>query len=76
MQVRMEEQVLSPGVQQGREANLRTQTSGIGGKSQQGRRGRVEEQIIEATLIVQEQGMQQIGNREDDVEVRDGQQTL
>ena len=46
--------------------------SGIGGKGQQGSGGRVEEQVIEATLIVQEQRMEQIGNGKDDVEVRDG----
>src|SRR5260370_751339 len=53
MQVGMEEQVLPPGVQQRRDADLGAESLGVRGQGEQGRRGGPEEQVVEPPLVAQ-----------------------
>ena len=48
----MEQQVLSPGVQNADHADLRAQVFGIGGDFQQGLRAGGEQQVVEQTRVL------------------------
>jgi hypothetical protein len=76
MQMGMKQQVLSPGVQDGRDTNLRPQPFWIGSQREQGLGGRAKEQVIEPSGMVQHQGIQGRRQGEDDVEIFHGQQSL
>ena len=71
MKVRVEPQVLAPGMQDRGDADLGAESVGIGCQSQE-RCGRgSKQQIVEPALIVQHQRPQEVRQREDDVEVAD-----
>ena len=72
----MKQQVLPPGVQEGRDADVRPQSFAVGGQREQGLRSRVKEQVVQPTGMVQHQRMQGRRQREDDVEVFHGQQSF
>lgn len=72
--VRVMEQVLAPGMKEGKEADPGAEVLGIGGDGQQRLRTGVEQKLVEAGLVLQRQRVELLGNREDDVEVFDGQQ--
>jgi hypothetical protein len=65
------EQDLAPGVKDGKKADVRTEMLGICGDGEQGLRGGMEEQAVAQTLVLQRDRRQFVGEREDDVEVRD-----
>ena len=65
------EQGLAPGVKNGQEADVCTEVLGILGDGEQGLRGGMEEQAVAQTLVLQGDGRQLVGEREDDVKVRD-----
>lgn len=65
-------EVLRPGVQNGSEANISAEVLRVSGDRQQGLRGGMEEQVIEAFLIAENEGAQGIGKRENDMEMGNG----
>jgi hypothetical protein len=67
-------QGLAPRVENRGNADVSAQVLGITGKLLQGLGGSLEEQVIEAPLIDADQGIELMGQREDDVEVRNRQQ--
>ena len=72
MQVRMEQQVLTPTVQHGKETDLCAEMFGVGGDLEQGLGSGVEQQVVEDLLVDQGQMREMMGQREDDVDIRDG----
>src|SRR5215831_12991221 len=74
MQVRMEQQVLTPTVQHGKEADLSAEMFGIRRNLEQGLGGGVEQKIVEDLLVDQGQTPEMMRDREDDVNIRDRQQ--
>lgn len=76
VQMGMQPQILAPGMQHCREADLRAQAFRIGRQLQQGLCGGLKQQIIHYPLIPQRQRMQLLGQRKDDVEVWHRQQPL
>jgi hypothetical protein len=60
-------------VQNGQDADLGTEVLGIGGDLQQGLRGGVEENSVDHPRILQSDGADQFRDREDHVEILDGQ---
>lgn len=74
VQMRVEEQELGPGVQDGGEADLGTQAAA--GDLRQGLGDRGEEQVVGDPGGGAEEVVQVGGYREDDMEVRDGQQIV
>jgi len=76
MQMGMKQQVLSPGVQDGRDTDLRPQALRIGGQSEQALRSRAKEQVVEPSGMVQHQGIHGRRQGENDVEVFHRQQAL
>src|SRR5450759_2241692 len=71
----MVEQVLSPGVQDGEEADCRVQMLGVSGDGQKSPRGGAEEDLVEGPLVLQGDGSQKlVGDGEDHVEVGNRQQ--
>jgi hypothetical protein len=69
MQVGMMEQVLTPGVEHGEKANLRTQMLGISGDGEQGLRRGLEQDAIQLSLVVIGDGGNLFWYGEDHVEV-------
>jgi len=67
MQMRMEQQVLPPTVQHGKEADLCAEMIRIGGNLEQSLGGSVEQQVIEDLLVDQGQMREMMRHREDDV---------
>jgi hypothetical protein len=63
-------ELLAPGVQDGQEAKLRTQMLGIARNVQQCLRHALKEEAIEHTRVLQGQGTQRVGEREDHMDVR------
>ena len=57
MNVRMVQQVLSPGVQHTKEANLRAQMLRIGGDGAQRLRRRPEQDIVDHGLVLERDGV-------------------
>ena len=70
----MELKVLAPGVQHGQHAGLGTQVLGIGGHLEQGLGGGPQEQVVDDPRIGQCDRVEGIREREDDMEVRHGEQ--
>lgn len=65
-------EVLCPGVQNGSEANISAEVLGVSSNREQGPRGCMKEQVIEAFLIAENEGAQGIGKRENDMEMGNG----
>ena len=70
----MKQQILSPGVQDGEEAELCAEMLRIGADGEQGFRGGAEQNAVENVLVVEGEFGNLFGQREDDVKVFDGQQ--
>ena len=67
--VRVVQQILSPGVQHTQEADLRAQMVWIGGDLTQGVRRRPEQDIVDNGLVLEGDDLDLLGHREHDVEV-------
>ena len=76
VEMRMQSQVLSPGVQNAEEADLGSEVLGVGGNLKHGLGGGAEEQIIEQPWIALTERVQLVGQGKDDVEVRYAEQVL
>lgn len=76
VEMRMQSQVLSPGVQDAEEADLGSEVLGVGGNLKHGLGGGAEEQIIEQPWIALTERVQLVGQGKDDVEVRYAEQVL
>ena len=74
MDMRVEEKVLRPGVENGGEADLGSQVFRIGGDGPKGGRDGLEEEVVNDLLVVEGEGAEGVGKREDEVEVRDRQE--
>src|SRR5208337_5675644 len=71
--VGMQEQVLSPGVERADDAYLRSQVFGIGGDFEQSLSAGGEQQVVEQSWIFQGQQVKFMRHREHDVEIAGGQ---
>src|SRR5271167_1271614 len=69
MNMRMVQQILSPGVQHAEEADFRTEMLRIGGDGVQRLRRRPEQDIIDQGLVLERNGGDQVRNGEHDMEV-------
>ena len=76
VEMRMQSQVLPPGVQDAEEADLGSEVLGVGGNLKHGLSGGAEEQIIEQPWIALTERVQLVGQGKDDVEVRYAEQVL
>jgi hypothetical protein len=65
----MKQQVLPPGVQDSRNADLRSKPSAVAGQGQQGLGGGLKEQVVQSAGVVEHEGVQGGGQGEDHVEV-------
>ncbi len=72
--VRMVHQVRAPGVQDGRDAGLRPEMPFVTGNRQQCFCDTLEHQIVDGLFVLIRDCAQRLGQREDDVEVRDRQE--
>ncbi len=72
----MVHQVLSPSVQDRDESDLRAKMLPGFRELGQGFRNRFKQDAVEGFLIPEDEGIQKIGDGEDDVEVRDGKQVF
>src|SRR3989441_5400787 len=72
--VGMQKQVLSPGVQDADHADLCAQVFAIDSDLQQGLRAGGEQQVVEQTRVLQRQHIEFVGHSEYDMEVTDGQE--
>src|ERR1022692_705540 len=70
----MKMQVLPPAMQHREEAEFHAQAFGIAGNGEQGLGGGAEEDIVDDLLVVERDGGDGLGEREDHVEVLCGQQ--
>jgi hypothetical protein len=66
--------VLSPSVEHTKKADICTQMFWIAGKFEQRRCTSSEQQIVKQSLVLQHERREFVGQGEDDVKVRDGQQ--
>lgn len=71
MEMRMEQQVLTPTVQHGQETDVCAEMLGVGGDLEQGLGRGVEQQVVEDLLVDQGQLREMMRHREDDVDIRD-----
>ena len=76
VEMRMQSEVLSPGVQDAEEADLGSEVLGVGGNLKHGLGGGAEEQIIEQPWIALTERVQLVGQGKDDVEIRYAEQVL
>ena len=76
MDVGVKQQILAPGVEDRKESDLRSKMFGIGGDLRQSLSNRSEQQVVEFFRILPDQRVEQMGQREHDVEVTGGQQFL
>jgi hypothetical protein len=74
MDMRVEEEVLCPGVEDGGEADLGSQMFRIGRDGPKSGRDGLEEEVVNDLLVVEGEGAEGVGKCEDDVEVRDRQE--
>ena len=74
MDVGMQKQVLSPGVQDADHADLCAQVFAIDSDLQQGLRAGGEQQVVEQTRVLQRQHIEFVGHSEHDMEVTGGQE--
>ena len=65
---------LIPGVKDAEESDLRAEVLGIAGSFEQRRGTAAEEQVIEQALVLEDESGELVGQGEDDMEVRHGQQ--
>jgi hypothetical protein len=72
--MRMEMEILSPGVEDGEEADLRAQMFGISRDGEESLRDGAEEEIVEGVLVVQGDARDLFGEGEDDVEIFGGEE--
>ena len=72
--VRVQEQVLPPGMQNADQADFRAGVFGVGCHLQQGLCAGVEQQIVKQALVIQRQHVEFVGDREDDMEIAGSQQ--
>jgi hypothetical protein len=71
MQMRVMEEILPPGMQDGEKANLRTQVLGVSGNGAQRLAHRSEQNIVDELLILVGDRSDWLWDRKDDVEVAD-----
>ena len=71
--MRVQTQVLSPGVQDCEEADLGAEMLGIARDGQQGLRGDAEQHPVDLLLVIESEGGNLSRQREYDVEIRDRQ---
>ena len=76
VEMRMQTQVLSPGVQNAEEADLGSEVLGVGRNFEHGLSAGAEEQIVEQPWIALTERVQLVGQGKDDVEVGDAKQIL
>ena len=72
MEMRVEEKVLSPSVQNGGKPDLRSQVFGIGGDGEKGSRGCLKEEVIDDTPVLKGKRLKMVWQGENDMKVRDG----
>ena len=72
--MRMSEQVLAPGMQDGQESDFSPQMFRIGGYLQQGLRTGAEQEVIEDLLVLQRQLAELVRQGEDNVDIGDRQE--
>ena len=76
VEMRMQSQVLSPGVQNAEEADLGSEVLGVGRNFEHGLSAGAEEQIVEQPWIALTERIQLMGQGKDDVEVGHAEQIL
>jgi hypothetical protein len=76
VEMRMQSQVLSPGMQNAEEADFGSEVLGVGRNFKHGLRAGAEEQIVEQPWIALAERVQLVGQGEDDVEVGYAEQIL
>ncbi len=76
VEMRMQSQVLSPGVQNAEEADLGSEVLGVGRNFEHGLSAGAEEQIVEQPWIALTERVQLVGQGKDDVEVGHAEQIL
>ena len=76
VEMRMQSQVLSPGVQNAEEADLGSEVLGVGRNFEHGLSAGAEEQIVEQPWIALAERVQLVGQGKDDVEVGHAEQIL
>jgi hypothetical protein len=69
MEMGMKEQVLSPAMEYGEEADLRSQMLGIGSDGRQGLGSGSEEYAVDEIFVLVSDGSNLFGNREDDMKI-------
>ena len=74
VEVGMVVHLLAPGVEQGQEADASPEVPGVDGDFQEGMGGRLEEEAVDGSTVLQGQRSQESGQREDDVGVGDGKE--
>ena len=74
MDVGMMLEVLSPTMEHAEEPYVRAEVFGVAGKFEQRSGTGAKEQVIKQTLVLQDESGELVGQGEDDVEVRHGQQ--
>ncbi len=74
MQMRVMQQVLSPGMQNGEEAKAGSEMFRVAGNGEQGFGGGVEKDVVDRLFVVKGDLGDRLGNRENDVEVGHRQQ--
>jgi hypothetical protein len=74
MQVRMQMQILAPGVEYGKEADGRSEMLGIGCDGEQSFGSSAEQSVVNLLGILKSQASQFLRESKHDVEVRDGQE--
>ena len=67
MQMRVMQQVLSPGVEDGEEAEVNAEVFRVPGDGEQGFRGGLEQEVVDDLLIVESESGDFFGQSEDDV---------
>ena len=76
VEMRVQSQVLSPGVQNAEEADLGSEVLGVGRNFEHGLSAGAEEQIVEQPWIALTERVQLVGQGKDDVEVGHAEQIL
>ena len=66
--------VLSPGMEHAEESDIRSQMLRVASQFEHRRGAGAEEQIVEQPLVLEDKSRERVGQSEDDVEVRNGQQ--
>lgn len=74
--MRVSEQVLAPGMQDGEESDLGAQVLGIGGHLEKGFRTSAEQEVIEDLFVLQHQWRELMRQGEDNVDIGDRQEFI